>query len=237
MRIFELSPRLQSVAGLVPRGARFADVGTDHAYLPVWLILSGVLDHAIASDLREGPLDRARQTAERYGVAERMSFRMCDGLDHIASDEVDTVAIAGMGGETIAQILAAAPWTAEGGLRFLLQPMTAHPELRAWLNGHGFRIERELLTCEGKTIYSTFLVTPGQDEPLTQAEVWAGRQTQGMDAPLRGQYLEKLVRRAESAVLGVRRSAKPEDIVRREELEQAAIGLKKMEEEWDAWRR
>lgn len=235
MRIFELSPRLRSVAGLVPHGARFADVGTDHAYLPVWLILSGVLDHAIASDLREGPLDRARQTAERYGVGERMSFRLCDGLSLIMPEEVDTIAIAGMGGETIAEILSAAPWTAEGERRFILQPMTAHPELRAWLNSHGFHIEREILTFEGKTIYSTFLVTPGQDAPLTPAEVWAGRQTQGMDAPLRGQYLEKLVRRAERAVFGVRCSAKSKDIIRRDEFEQVAIGLKRMKEEWDAW--
>jgi tRNA A22 N-methylase len=237
VRIFALSPRLQSVADLVPPGARFADVGTDHAYLPVWLILTGVVSHAIASDLREGPLDRARQTAQRYGAAERMSFRLCDGLDRIGPDEADTIAIAGMGGETIAQILAAAPWTAEGERRLLLQPMTAHPELRTWLNSHNFRIEREFLSCEGKTIYSTFLAAPGRDEPLTPAETWAGRQEPGIDAPLRGQYLEKLVRRAERAVAGIRRSARPGDAARREKLERAAAGLKKMREEWETWQR
>lgn len=237
MRIFELSPRLQSVAGLVPPGARFADVGTDHAYLPVWLILNGIIDRAIASDLREGPLERARQTAERYGAAERLSFRLCDGLSGIAPGEADVIAIAGMGGETIAQILAAAPWTAEGARSLLLQPMTAHPELRTWLNGHGFRIVRELLSCEGKTIYSTFLVTPGEDAPLTPAETWAGRQEPGMDCSLRDQYLEKLVRRAERAVAGIRRSARPGDVLRREELEGAAEGLKRMREEWNQWQR
>ena len=104
----ELSPRLRSVAGLVPPGARFADVGTDHAYLPVWLLQQGIIEHALVSDLRPGPLDRARSTAARYGLAERMEFRLCDGLSGIAPAEADTIAIAGMGGETIAAILAGA---------------------------------------------------------------------------------------------------------------------------------
>lgn len=235
MRIFELSPRLQSVADLVPQGARFADVGTDHAYLPVWLILNGTVHQAIASDLREGPLENARQTAERFGVSDRLSFRLCDGLMGLKPEEADTIAIAGMGGETIADILSAAPWTAEGEHRLLLQPMTAHPELRAWLDGHGFQIEREILTCEDKTLYSTFMVRAGNSASLTPAETWAGRQEMGMDAPLRGQYLDKLLWRAEKALAGIRRSTKNEDTHRRETLEEVAAGLKKLKEEWDTW--
>ena len=100
----ELSPRLRSVAELVPHGAHFADVGTDHAYLPVWLILHGVIDKAIASDLRPGPLERARETAEKYSVADRIDFRLCDGLTGLRSEEANAIAIAGMGGETIANI-------------------------------------------------------------------------------------------------------------------------------------
>ena len=235
MRIFELPPRLRSVADLVSPGARLADVGTDHAFLPVWLILRGVIDHAVASDLREGPLSRARQTAEHYNVASRMEFRLCDGLAGIGPTEVDTIAIAGMGGETIAAILAAAPWTAEGRHRLILQPMTAQPELRAWLYRHGFYIETEILTCEDKTLYSTFEAKVGAALPPTPAELWAGRQERDMDAPLRGQYLEKLLHRAERAVEGIRRSTKERDRLRREELEQVAVGLRKMKEEWDAW--
>lgn len=235
MRLFELSPRLRSVADLVPNDARFADIGTDHAYLPVWLILNGVIDRAIAADLRPGPLGRARQTAEHYGVSHSLSFRLCDGLAGIEPEEADTITIAGMGGETIAEILSAASWTAAGERRLILQPMTAHPELRAWLYSHSFYIEREILTREGKTLYSTFLVRGGTSAPLTPAETWAGKQERGMDAPLRGQYLEKLVHRADRAVEGVRRSTKAEDGHRRAELEQVAEGLKRMKEEWDAW--
>ena len=94
----ELSPRLPGVAEMIPEGARLADVGTDHAYLPVWLLQNGRIPSAIASDVREGPLSRARATARACGCFERMSFRLCDGLSGIAPEEVDALVIAGMGG-------------------------------------------------------------------------------------------------------------------------------------------
>ena len=110
MNKLELSPRLAAIAALVPQGARLADVGTDHAYLPVRLLLDGGIASAVATDVNEGPLQRGRETAERYGVR-TILFRRCDGLADVRADEVDTVVIAGMGGDLIARILAAAPWT------------------------------------------------------------------------------------------------------------------------------
>ena len=128
----ELTPRLQLLADWVPQGARLADVGTDHAYLPVWLSLHGRVSCAIASDLRKGPLERARLTGKTYG-AENIDYRLCNGLVDIRGEEVDTVAIAGMGGETIASILADAPWTKDGQHTLLLQPMTRSSQLRQFL--------------------------------------------------------------------------------------------------------
>ena len=119
----ELTPRLQMLANWVPQGARFADIGTDHAYLPVWLMLQGRLHSAIASDLRKGPLERAKETGRTYG-AEGIDYRLANGLADIRPEETDVIAIAGMGGETIAAILEAAPWTADGQHTLLLQPMT-----------------------------------------------------------------------------------------------------------------
>ena len=75
----ELTARLQAVADQVPLGAAFADIGTDHAYLPVWLLLNNRISHAIAADLREGPLNRARETTKQYDQSENISFRLCDG--------------------------------------------------------------------------------------------------------------------------------------------------------------
>ncbi|BDF70978.1 hypothetical protein CE91St41_17940 [Oscillospiraceae bacterium] len=237
MRLFELSPRLRAVADRVPAGARFADVGTDHAYLPVWLLLRGDISSAVASDLRQGPLDRARRTAQRYGVTERISFRLCDGLSGIAPEEADTIAIAGMGGETIAAILSAAPWTRSGACRLLLQPMSAVPDLRGCLQANGYRIEGEALIREGDTTYHLLEAAPGEMEPLTPAQRWAGRQDAGQDPALRGELLDVLVRRAEKALAGIRRSVRPSDAPRREELEQVYTGLIEMKKEWDAWQR
>ena len=235
MRPMELTPRLRSVAQLVPQGAKFADIGTDHAYLPVWLLQHGVITRALACDLRQGPLDRARATAEKYGLTEHMDFRLCDGLAGVAPGEADTIAIAGMGGETIAAILAAAPWVWRENCLLLLQPMSAQPQLRRWLQEHGFTIAREILTREGDTIYTTFRVEAGPMAELTAGELWAGRQSRGEDDPLREPYLNRLIDQTARAVEGLRRSTRSADRARLEELEQVHRDLQMMREEWLSW--
>lgn len=193
----ELSPRLQAVADQVPEGAVFADIGTDHAYLPVWLLLNGRIDHAIAADLREGPLARARETAAQYGVTDRVSFRLCDGLTGIRAGETDVIAIAGMGGKTIASILAAAPWTRE--CKLLLQPMTSFPDLRFWLQQNGYMIENEKVVREGERLYSIWNVTGGTMKQLSPAELWVGVQS---DDPLRMEYLTMMEEKLERSLRG-----------------------------------
>ena len=143
----ELTPRLRQIAAWVRQGAHLADVGTDHAYLPVWLTLQGRVASAIASDLRRGPLDRARETGRRYGVGDRITFRLGNGLAAVAPEECDTIVIAGMGGENIAQILAAAPWTADGRHTLLLQPQSRAEALRALPGGARLRHPRGRRWC------------------------------------------------------------------------------------------
>lgn len=237
MRPMELTPRLRSVAELVPQGAKFADIGTDHAYLPVWLLQRGIITKALACDLRQGPLDRARATAERYGLTEEMDFRLCDGLAGVNPGEADTIAIAGMGGETIAAILSAAPWTWREDCLLLLQPMSAQPQLRRWLQDHGYTIAREILTREGDTIYTIFRVTAGPMAQLTAGELWAGRQSRGEDDPLRETYLNRLIDQTARAVEGLRRSTRSADAGRLDELEQVHADLQRIREEWLSWQR
>ena len=235
MRTFELSPRLRSVADMVPNGAKLADIGTDHAYLPTWLILHGVIDRAIAADLREGPLERARLTAEKYVLRDCMSFRLCDGLAGVGEEEADVISIAGMGGETIAEILSAAPWTKSGEKLLLLQPMSAQPELRGWLQSHGYIICREVLSKEGDTLYVTFQVTAGQMAPLSAGELWAGRQQRSDNAPLRAEYLDRLMTQASRALEGLRRSARAAEDGRLAEMERLYQELLHLKEEWATW--
>ena len=131
MKRIALQPRLRLLAEMTPPGGRLADIGTDHGYLPVWLLQEGRIPSAIASDVGAEPLEHARRTAEEYET-QGLDFRLCDGLSGIEPEETDTVVIAGMGGETIRDILRAAPWAADGHHTLLLQPMTKVELLRGW---------------------------------------------------------------------------------------------------------
>lgn len=228
--LLHLQPRLRCIAELVPRGARLADVGTDHAYLPVWLLQEGRIEHAIASDINDGPLAHARRTASEYGVSERMEFRLCAGLDGFAPDEADAVVIAGMGGETIVSILDAAPWLRSGKAALLLQPMTKAELLRRWLAENGYRIERERLVKDKGTIYAVLVVKAGRSAPLTNAQAWCGV---GLSHdPLYGEYARDRVRKLEKAAEGMRRGNDPDDALIAS-LEADAAQLRQTIEEWE----
>lgn len=110
MDSIRLSPRLQMVADFVPPCACAADIGTDHGYLPVWLLQNGVVQTAIAADIHVGPLANARKSAAAYDLEERVRFVQADGLQFPDAQAADVITIAGMGGETICAILTATPW-------------------------------------------------------------------------------------------------------------------------------
>ena len=233
MKELELTPRLRAIAEQVSQGARLADVGTDHAYLPVRLLLDGRIQSAVASDVNEGPLLRGQETARTSGVEGNITFRLCDGLSGIGPEEADTVVIAGMGGELIARILAAAPWTRQAAL--LLQPMSSQPELRQWLTENGYRIHRETVAVEGRKLYTILSVTGGESTPYTQAELWAGRQREGEDSPHRLAYLDDLISRRERAIDGMKKGVSHGAELEREEA--LLTALRELREEWKAWQR
>ncbi len=228
MRHLELSPRLRLLAGWVRPGARIADVGTDHAYLPVWLVLHGCVASAIASDLREGPLARARETGRIYG-ADGVDFRLCGGLSGIQPDEADTVIIAGMGGENIAAILAAAPWTADGGHTLLLQPQSKAEDLRRFLSEHGYRIVREALVRDRGILYPCMEVTAGQ-EALTPGQIYGGAKL--LHDPLGERYIIAKIIRLQGAVAGLNRAGGPENQKKADGLREILTALLSMREEW-----
>lgn len=233
MRI-ELTPRLRMVGELVPEGARLTDVGTDHAYLPAALILEGRIPFAIAADLRQGPLARARETVRQAGLTGEVAFRLCDGLSGIRPEEVDAVAIAGMGGETIAAILSAAPWTRERNISLILQPMSSFPDLRGWLRDSGFAITEERLAREGENLYTALLVQAGEMPSLTPAELWAGKNNRD---PLRGAWLDRWIARTGRALAGMSRARGEGAPARKQELEEVCDGLRDMKKEWEQWQR
>lgn len=227
-----LTPRLRTVAELVPKNARLTDVGTDHAYLPAYLLATGQISAAIATDIRPGPLARARATVERYGLQDRLDLRLCDGLAGVDSGEVDAVVIAGMGGETILGILEAAPWSLDKTC--VLQPMSAMEVLRAGLDRLGIEIPREVLTQEGDTLYLTIFLegrTTPKKRALTPAETYVGTLKAHANDPLWPPYLTLTYRRVERALSGLEHSQKPEDIPRKHRLSLVLDGLAEMKKE------
>ena len=237
MKELELTPRLQAVAELIPERAALADIGTDHAYLPAWLLGRGQVRRAIAADINQGPLERARLTAQQYGCTDKMDFRLCDGLAGIAPGEADAIVIAGMGGETIAAILQAAPWVQDARYTLILQPMSAQPDLRGWLWRNGFSIKKERLACEGDRLYNIMVAGFGDASELTPGQEWAGRQHPGMVQPLRGEYLARLLDKVDRAIAGISRGKTGSDDPRLAKLRQVQAELTEMKKEWDAWQR
>ena len=197
-----LTPRLRLIAERVPPGASFADIGTDHGYLPLWLLLRGRLRGCLASDLRPEPLRRARENARLYGAA-GLRFRLCDGLSGIRPDEADCIAIAGMGGENIAAILDRAVWTADGKHTLLLQPMSRAEVLRRFLSEHGYKIQWEALARERGILYPVMEVTAGH-ETLSVGQ-WYGGAKLSRD-PLGDRYLIETILRLQNAVAGLNRA-------------------------------
>ena len=224
-RQLELTPRLKAIAAWVPQGAKLADIGTDHAYLPVWLVLHGRAESTSASDLRKGPLERARLTGRTYG-AEGIDYRLGNGLSGIGPQEADTIVIAGMGGENIASILAAAPWTGDGAHTLLLQPMTRSAQLRRCLMENGYAIPREALVRDRGTIYPVMEVKAGQME-LTLGQLHGGAKL--LADPLGERYIIEKIIRMQGAVVGLSRSAAPE---KADEIRDTITALMELREEW-----
>lgn len=155
--LFTLGGRLQLCASVVRPGTALADIGTDHAYLPIWLAKQGLVTRAIVADVRLGPLQKAQVNIRRYRVQDIVSARLSDGLDEIFPTEADDIVIAGMGGEMIIQIIAAAKWLKNETKRLILQPMTSAEQLRLFLAEQGFVVLREQAVVEDGRAYSVLL--------------------------------------------------------------------------------
>lgn len=213
MPSIKLSRRLESIKKYIPLSGGVIDVGTDHGYIPISLCLNGYRGRIVASDLRHGPLDNAKQTASVNGVANKIEFILCDGLSGVSPDGIGTVVIAGMGGETIANILAAAPWTKADGRMLILQPMTKSNLLREWLFNNGYRVLTEEL-CENGPLYEIMTVTGGEDLPYSPAEKLIGHYHLISTDPFFRKRVDEYIEKTEKAIAGLRASAKSEDKIK-----------------------
>lgn len=173
-----LSLRLQAIADRVSVGARFVDVGTDHALLPSYLIQAGVVSFAIATDVAQGPCEAARNTVRRNGFEDAIHVRHGDGLKTVNPGEVDTIAIAGMGGHTATEILTTSPHVALAASRLIVQPMNAAHHVRKYFRRHDFLIADDIVLYEDGRYYQIVVADkqsvthmedpyiPFEDDPL-----------------------------------------------------------------------
>lgn len=153
-----LSKRLCVAADFVRDGVFVVDVGTDHAHLPIELCRRGRVKGVLACDVAEGPLANAARSIEAAGLKGQIALRQSDGLLAVQPQEADDVIIAGMGGDLIARIIAAAPWLREGGRRLILQPVTSADDLRDRLCEMGYEILTERAVYDGGRLYTVMLV-------------------------------------------------------------------------------
>ena len=152
-----INARLLCAAEFTRQNATFADIGTDHAYLPLFLLDLGRIKYAYCCDINEGPLASARRNAEERGRLDRTEFILTDGATALAGKGISDYAICGMGGELIADIIEGAPFLRSADLHLILQPMTKQDVLRRYLASRGFKISREKYTVEGRHNYVTML--------------------------------------------------------------------------------
>ncbi len=139
----QIDPRLASAASFVRAGAVFADIGTDHGYLPVFLLSEGRIEFAVLSDVNEGPLNKARENIARAGLADKCELLLADGAQALSGRGITDYAICGMGGELIADIIERAPHLFDKEVRLILQPMSRQEHLRRALCRLGFSIVDE----------------------------------------------------------------------------------------------
>ena len=133
-----IGKRLLSAAEFVRQGAYFADIGTDHAYLPLFLLEEGKITRAVCADINAGPLDSAKNNAEEYGLSDKIIFRLTNGAVGLSDMGITDYAICGMGGELIAEIIEASDHLKRTGVRLILQPMSKQSHLRRYLARRGF---------------------------------------------------------------------------------------------------
>lgn len=160
----KLSKRLETVASFVTQGSNIADIGTDHGYIPIYLIKEGIAHSAIAMDVREGPLKRAGAHIAMYGLEDRIKTRLSDGLKALSPGEADTVIMAGMGGELVIHILREGRHMWKTVDHFILSPQSDLGQVRRFLLGHGFMISEETMLEEDGKFYTVMKAEPGSME-------------------------------------------------------------------------
>ena len=187
----DLSKRLQAVADMVSPGLTLADIGTDHGYVPIYLVATGRIPSAVAMDINEGPLQRAKEHIEQEGLDNKIKVRRSDGLKNLKEDEAQTIIAAGMGGGLVIQILSEGKGEEKGVREYILQPQSEIKKVRTFLFENGYRIVAEDMILEEGKYYPVIKAIRGIDLPYSEEELEYGRFLLKNAHPVLLSFLEK----------------------------------------------
>lgn len=209
---FMLDNRLAAIADNIIKDEAMVDVGTDHAYLPVWLTRRGICPKALAVDINEEPLMHANITIEKYRATELVETRLSDGLINVPSDFAKNIVIAGMGGDVISGILDNSSWISNSYYNILLQPMTCHERLRKYLYESGFDILSENIVCDKQRYYTIMKVSFSGNKFLAPLyKQYSG--SVNVNDTYGKIYLQRQVNRLNSIADGIEKSGKNVQLV------------------------
>ncbi len=212
-RLFSLDERLACCGKFVRKNAKVVDVGTDHAYLPIYLVKTGIITHAIASDLREGPLANAEKNINRYGLAEHIKTVLSNGLENVSETEADDIIISGMGGEVIIDIIKNAKWLKNTDKRLILQPMSEDEKLRDFLKDNKFFIEREEAVISKNKVYTVMSVKYVEQKFNVQKLYTYIGQLKAHSSLEAATYIQKKIKSLEKRAIGLKTLNKTSEYV------------------------
>ena len=188
----KLSKRLQTIADFVKKNSVVADIGTDHAHIPIYLIENNIIEKAYACDINKGPLEKAKENIANFGVSEKIVLRLSNGLDKMSNKEVDTIIIAGMGGELIIDILNRGKVFFDKKNTFILSPHTKTDEVRDYLIRKGFTIIKEDMCIDEGKFYTVMEVRyTGNTVMYSEAELLYGKYLIENKHPVLLRFLKK----------------------------------------------
>ena len=199
----KLSGRLATIAEQIPKCRILSDIGTDHAFVPIYAVENGLCERALAADLRKGPLEMAGANIRKRGLDNKIELRLGNGLGPILPEECDVVVIAGMGGQLIRDILLSAPEKASRASLLLLQANNAVDALRKWLYENGFGILGETLVSDAGKLYCLIkAVWKGEPEKKDEFTYYIGERVFEGNEPLLRQYLRRKLKELQVIIEG-----------------------------------
>lgn len=221
----KLTKRLAAAASFIPAGKAFADIGTDHGYIPVYMCSEGGAPQAIAADIGEGPLLAAKSHVESADLGTAIECRLGDGLTCLQPGEVAGAVICGMGGPLMVQILKAAPTVWQEMEFLVLHPQSDSAALRQFLYDHGWHLDRETLVVDDGRLYEIMRAVPGKEAPLAPWQYAIGPLNWAQQEPLLVRKIGSLIEKNEHIIKGLQKSA----------TDKSAL-ITQLQEENQAWR-